>query len=148
MTTESDFWGVVRRHLSPYGRLQRIESHLTATGIPDVAYCLMGNAGWLELKHLNAWPKRSSTTLNVPHLKLEQVLFLEDWTRHPARGHAYGLFQVAQDYLLLTPTTVRRVFERRATEDELLREALVHGAGTFPTIALARVLIKSSQIIF
>ena len=140
MTSESDFWGVVRRHLTPYGRLQRIESHMTALGIPDVAYCLLGSAGWLELKHESEWPRRATTALSIRHLKLEQVLFLEDWTRHPARGSAYGLIQVDRDYLLLDPSMVRRVFERSATREQLIQGARVHGSGTFPTIPLVRVL--------
>ncbi len=149
MTTESDFWSVVRRQLSPYGRLQRIESHLTAQGIPDVAYCLLGSAGWLELKHLEAWPKRATTTIYIKHLKLEQVLFLEDWVRHPSRGQAYALLQVAKDFLLLDPPLVRRVFDRAATREELVQGAVVYGTGTFPTVAVAKALSspkKSAQI--
>lgn len=143
MTSESGFWSVVRQRLSPYGRLQRIESHLTAQGIPDVVYSLLGHSGWLELKHLAAWPKRPTTPLHVPHLKLEQVLFLEDWERHPSRGRAHGLFQVADDYLLLAPAWVRRVHERSATRTDLLAHAAAHGAGSFPTVAVVRALTKN-----
>lgn len=142
MTTESALWHVVRRNLAPYGRLQRIESHLTATGIPDVAYCLLGSAGWLELKHVSAWPKRPTTPLYIKHLKLEQVLFLEDWTRHPSRGHAYALLQVDYDYLLLTPPLVRRLFDRVATRADLTQGAIVHAAGAFPTLAMVKILVK------
>ena len=142
MTSESDFWSVVRRNLSPYGRLVRLESGLTESGIPDVAYCFLGSAGWLELKSVAAWPKRPATPLRIDHLTLEQVLFLETWTRHPSRGQAHGLFRVDRDYLLLDAPLVRAVFERQVTRTQLVERVVVHGVGTFPTIAIVKTLAR------
>ena len=144
MTRESDFWATVRRALTPYGRVVRIESGSTASGIPDVSYCLLGHAGWLELKQVAEWPKRATTPLRIDHLTLEQVLFLEQWAAFPARGRAHGLFRVANDVLLLDAATVRCVFDRTITRADLLTQATVHGTGTFPTLAIVRALTHIS----
>ena len=140
--SESAFWTVVRKHLSPYGRLVRLESGLTEPGIPDVAYCFLGSAGWLELKSVAEWPKRATTPLRIDHLTLEQVLFLETWTRHPSRGQAHGLFRIDHDYLLLDAPLVRAVLERQVMRAQLIKRAVVHGAGIFPTVAIVKALSR------
>lgn len=51
MTESSQVWHVTREHLSPFGRLVRIENRLEI-GFPDVYFCLRGQSGWIELKLL------------------------------------------------------------------------------------------------
>ena len=138
MTSEAQLWSTVKRHLSPHGQFVRIESPLTERGIPDVAYCVRGVTGWLELKELDTWPKRTTTPLRVGHLTLEQMLFLEEWERN--LGSAYGLLQVERDYLLLSVAQVRRVHERLATRAELITEALAFGTGKFPALEVIAAL--------
>jgi hypothetical protein len=47
--TEAHFWAAIRTHI-PEAHWQRIESGLTAAGVPDVNGCYLGHEVWLELK--------------------------------------------------------------------------------------------------
>lgn len=73
MTLESNAWAAVRRALAPYGRLVRVENRVEA-GTPDVAYCLLGVSGWLELK-------------SGAGLEAEQLLWAEEWSRAGGLWH-------------------------------------------------------------
>ncbi len=137
MTSERSLWRTARRQLSSYGLLQRIESPLVR-GIPDVVYCLLGHAGWLELKEVDAWPARATTALNIPSLTLEQVVFSESWSG--AGGSAHLLLQVSRTYLLLDFKMMRKIFERRAVQVEIELTALARGVGRFPKQAVVRTL--------
>lgn len=138
MGSERGLWRTLRANLSPYGRLVRIESE-TEAGISDVAYCINGHAGWLELKEIAGWPKRSSTKVRVPSLTLDQVIFLERWVA--AGGDAYLLLQVDSTYLLLTATAARALWNG-VPRAELENLALVEGTHHLPTLALVRALTK------
>ena len=137
MTAEANLWAALRRGLGPYGALIRVENAL-GSGTPDVAYCLNGCAGWLELKRLIAWPVRPTTPLRVPHLTAEQVLWLEAWVK--ARGSAWCLLQVGGTYLLLDPAMTRALYERRLTQGDLRGGAAVVGGPHLPVAALLRCL--------
>ncbi len=139
MTSERALWSTVRRSLTAYGALVRIESPLVK-GIPDVAYCLLGCAGWLELKELETWPKRPTTALHVPSLVLEQVIFAEAWAS--AKGKAHLLLQVGRAYFLLDPVMMRRIFERLAVRAEIELNAVARGEGRFPRAAVVRSLTR------
>lgn len=138
MTSEAALWSTVRRHLSPYGRLVRIESPLTEVGIPDVCYTLLGHTGWLELKEIPAWPVRETTPLRVPHLRIEQVVFAESWER--AGGRSSFLVQVGREYYLWGPGLARGVLERRVCRAGAVLGALAAGTGYLPTTAILRAL--------
>lgn len=105
MSSERALWVTARRHLTPYGKLVRIEN-AASLGTPDVCYCLLGRMGWLELKEDRA--PRAGKPVRLESLKLEQVLFLEDWER--AGGRAWLLAQLGRSYALLSPTEVRAVW--------------------------------------
>jgi hypothetical protein len=137
VTAEAALWTTLRRGLSPYGVLARVENAL-GSGTPDVAYCLNGHAGWLELKRLVAWPVRPGTPLRVPHLTAEQVLWLEAWVK--ARGAAWCLLQVGGTYMLLDPAMTRGVYERRLTQSDLRGGAAVVGGPHLPVDELLRCL--------
>lgn len=134
--TESNFWGRVCDHLKPYGELERIEN-LVGSGTPDVNYCLRGREGWIELKWLPRWPKRESTIVRFPKLKLTQVLWLE--RRRRAEGRAFLLAQVERDVLLLDGRDARLVYDG-LDRNGLQRAALVVASGTFPTQEILRCL--------
>lgn len=51
MSGEKKFWDYLRFKLRPYGHFERIESHETAIGTPDVDYCIKGYNNKLELKY-------------------------------------------------------------------------------------------------
>lgn len=81
------------------GKVVRIESPLTGSGIPDTIWLLKdtGRVVWVELKYLDSWPVRDKTRINFG-LKTEQALFLYNWCR--AGGCSYILVQIGKDYLL------------------------------------------------
>ncbi len=137
MTSERQLWHTTRRQLSDYGKLQRIESPLVS-GIPDVVYCLLGHTGWLELKEVDDWPVRPTTTLKIPSLTLEQVLFSESWSG--VGGSAHLLLQVSRTYLLLTSSMMRKIFDQKAVRVEIELSALARGVGTFPRRPVVRAL--------
>lgn len=51
---DGGLWPILRDHM-PHVHWQRIESGLTAGGIPDLNGCLRGQEAWLELKGTDAW---------------------------------------------------------------------------------------------
>lgn len=140
MTSERNLWTTTRRHLSPHGRLVRVESPLTEAGIPDVSYCLRGHAGWLELKEVAEWPKRATTPLRIPNLELEQVIFMETWEW--ADGSAHLLLQIEREYLLLSSDVTRGVLERKLTRSDVTTRASAWGRNVFPTAAVVKALTR------
>lgn len=48
---ETKMWNYLGPKLRPYGHFERIESHETAIGTPDVNYCIEGYCNHLELKY-------------------------------------------------------------------------------------------------
>ena len=137
--SERSLWGTLHRNLGPYGVIRRIEN-AAGIGTPDVVYCLKGRAGWLELKNLHSWPVRPATPLRVPHLTIEQVLWLEEWVA--TQGRADTLLQVDRTYLLLDPVVTRRLFERALTQADIRAEAKVVGENRLPTQELLKWLTR------
>ncbi len=97
MPRESNSWAYVRRQLSLFGVLVRVENSI-AVGFPDVIYCLFGVCGLLEMKATAA------------SLTLEQVLFAEGW--FAAGGLCHTLLHADREWHLLDPPGTRRLFER------------------------------------
>lgn len=132
-------WATVKRALDPYGVLVRIESPMTG-GIPDVAYCLGGVAGWIELKYLSAWPLRATSPIVLPKLTSAQVEFINRWEKR-GRGRAWVLLQVASDYALLNPSITSSVYRREMNAEELRADATLFSAGMFAAVPFARALM-------
>ena len=137
MTLESNLWRNVHHKLSLFGVLKRIENKVDL-GTPDVAYLLRRpkqdkpTAGWLELKCLTDFPSKPNTPLNIEHLTLEQVMFLEEWTR--SGGNAFMLLQVRDCHFLCDASTTRGIYKRVIVRRQLINEALVSSTlGGFPT---------------
>lgn len=139
---ERTLWAAMRKAVEPYAVLVRVESPISP-GIPDVAYCIRGcgASGWLELKYLKAWPTRPASTVNIPTLTREQVLFAETW--HGAGGRAALLLQVGYWYGLLPPAAMRAVLDRQLTQAQMAGFTLGVGETTvFPAAALVARLRK------
>ncbi len=51
---ETRFWKFLGPKLKKYGHFDRIESHETAIGTPDINYCINGYTNNLELKFTNS----------------------------------------------------------------------------------------------
>lgn len=130
--------------LSPYGRLVRVENP-AAPGTPDVYYSFPGGRrGWIELKHLDDWPMRHDTPIRIPHLTLDQVMWMEEETR--MGGRAFLLLQIRRHYLLLLPPTVRLVWSCQLNGPELIFSALVVEEGSFPALEVAQFLRSINPI--
>jgi hypothetical protein len=139
--SEHSLWNQLRTHLTPFGRLVRVENRCEP-GTPDVAYCLSARdrvamvSGWIELKAVKA-PARPDTPVKFRELTLEQVVWLENWP-----GHAWLLARVDREYLLLRKWYVRRAYDG-ATLGQLRKVAAVHSGPRFPTAALLDALTGS-----
>jgi hypothetical protein len=130
--SEPALWRQLRAHLTPFGRMVRVENSCEP-GTPDVAYCLQNRvtgrfaSGWIELKHINDWPARPGTPTRFEELTLEQVLWIENWP-----VNAWLLARVKMTYMLFPRLEVRRVFEGLPRRELLDRAAMV-GGPRFPT---------------
>lgn len=111
MTPEKSLWIKVKKGLSPYLRMQRLEDRYSK-GVPDVLYAgprpgalsntsprvHMGQIGLLELKVRKEWPKRPGTPVRLTKWTKDQ----QAW--HKLFGslgqYVWLLLQVEQDYLL------------------------------------------------
>jgi len=71
-------------------------------GTPDVEFV----GGWIELKSLRAWPKRTATPVAVRSWTAQQ----RAWhvRRHAAGGHVWVLLRVGTDWLLFLGTDAAR----------------------------------------
>jgi hypothetical protein len=130
------------KNIRPYGLLYPIETP-GVKGRPDYAYALRyqkrTTEGWTEIKWLEKWPKRVSTSVCVASLKLEQVLWHEK--HHALGGRVSTLLQVGRStFLLLTAPVLRLLFERKLTTAELIMQARVYSADGFPTIEILKAL--------
>ncbi len=95
---ESGLWRFLRTKLKGYWEPVRIEN-LVGIGTPDVYYTLTnGTMGWLELKHVDNWPKRQSTVIKIDHFTSEQ----RNWIRRHGQlgANVFLLLRVEKDYLL------------------------------------------------
>ena len=139
MASEAALRAMVKAQLGPFGSLERVENKCNV-GTPDICYALRWRGttlqGWLELKHLAAWPARPATPTRLG-IRPEQLLWAEAWC-----GTVHLLAQIGREYLLLPPGQLRRAHEGLPRE-ELCRVALVVGQ-PFPTKALLEALAKAA----
>jgi hypothetical protein len=144
--SEAAYWNdIVRPHLSPFGILKRVENAIDV-GTPDVSYCLRQSAstraatGWLELKHIDALPARSATSVRIDHLTLEQVLWGEAWVG--AGGRCWMLLRAGGYHMLLKPPVPRYIFSGVLNAAELMRSAEVCAARKFPAGRILKALTE------
>ena len=147
MGSEQALWKMTRGKLSPFGVLKRVENSLDS-GTPDFSYCLrfpiysrIHHSGWMELKHADAWPTRTSTPLDLPHLTREQIAWCKSWSQ--AGGSVFLLLQVANEYMLFRSTHMATV-QAGCTRDRLreLAASCAYGFDRFPTSEIMRRLCE------
>ena len=104
--SERHFWQKVRKGLSPFLRMQRIEDRFSK-GIPDLLFAgpkhtndKVGRFGLIELKYLRAWPKRKETIVWLPEWKPEQKAWFQLFGE--IAHDVFLLLQAEKSYFLYT----------------------------------------------
>lgn len=99
--------------------------NLCLPGTPDVN-CMYG---WLELKRIDDWPKRETTTVRCEHFKPEQKIFLQDHCELGGRAYLLLLIDKTQEWLLLRGDVAARILGR-CTQQQLRDNSLAIWRGT------------------
>lgn len=110
---ESGFWEQLRSSMRGYWEAQRIESS-TGEGIPDVFYTIPGQHGWIELKNLQAMPKRPTTPVKIRHFEALQKHWLAKHGK--LGGNCWLLVKAAKEWFLFGYWQVYEVEEWTADE--------------------------------
>ena len=96
--SESNMWRVLRPAFSGVNEhAVRVENAIES-GTPDANVSFDGYEGWIELKHLDAWPTRSEAIVQVRKFTPQQRLWLD--RRFRINGSAHLLMRVGDDWLL------------------------------------------------
>jgi hypothetical protein len=96
---EATLRNYVRKGLHAKGILTTHHEDMLNAGVPDLSYSGAGVHGWIELKWLEAWPKRAATVVKIAHYTKEQKHFL--LSRGRAGGRCWLLLRVEKDHLLI-----------------------------------------------
>jgi penicillin-binding protein-related factor A (putative recombinase) len=108
---EQKAWDVFKRHTDAAAlRLWRVEN-ITVQGMSDlIGINRIGTAFFIEMKALDAWPKRESTKPLKNVFEPGQVPFMKEWRSYG--GESYLLLRVGQDeWFLLNPKDVMELVE-------------------------------------
>lgn len=111
---EATLRNYVRKGLHAKGILTTHHEDLLNAGVPDLSYSGNGVNGFIELKWLEAWPKREDTTVRIPHYTKEQKHFL--LTRGRAGGRCWLLLRVGREHLLFDHESAQYVGELHRAE--------------------------------
>ena len=104
---EATLRNYVRKGLHAKGVLTTHHEDMLNAGILDLSYSGGGVHGWVELKWLEAWPKREDTIVRIPHYTKEQKYFL--LTRGRAGGRCWLLLRVGKQHLLFDHEGAQKV---------------------------------------
>lgn len=119
MSGEKKLWESLRPKLKPYGHFDRIESHETAIGTPDVDYCIKGYSNKLELKH--------TAKENRCHLRASQCGWFK--ARVKAGGQPWLLLEAnirdTRGYALIAGSDVPALVHTRDVKDWLMAATMV-----------------------
>ena len=108
--------------------IQSIEDKFTS-GIPDLNLCADGQEVWVELKIIDEWPVRPTTTLGskLDHLTKEQIVWMRK--RKKYGGHVFLFLKVAatREYFLFYGEDAQKVKECTAATAYALAPAYWNG---------------------
>lgn len=97
--SETNMWRNMRKRMHPYWEQATRHEDKFASGIADVSFVCNGMHGWLELKKIDAWPKRKNTIVRCRHYTPEQRNFLRAKGR--AGGNTWLFVKIGREYLLI-----------------------------------------------
>lgn len=100
--SESALWRTMRKRMNPHWNEATRHEDKFASGIADVSFVCGGYHGWMELKQIDAWPKRASTIVRCKHYTDAQRIFLKNKGRYG--GHTWLFVKIARHYLLFNWT--------------------------------------------
>lgn len=108
---EATLRNYVRPRLLKKGILTTHHEDMLNSGIPDLSYSGGAVNGWIELKWLEAWPKRDATIVKIDHYTKEQKHFL--LSRGRAGGRCWLLLRVGdREHLLFDSEAAQSVGEQ------------------------------------
>ena len=106
MSNERTMWAQLRPLLKRSELIfQRIESHSTNAGIPDLVFADGKKVGFIELKFLKDWPKRETTPVRIRTFTPYQRSFLTKWSKFGS-GTCFLLLRVGKKEFLVFDTFV------------------------------------------
>ena len=119
----------MKKNMSEHWEAERVENPI-GPGTPDVYFTLNnGDMGWIELKYLEAFPKRESTTIKIEHYTPQQISFIR---RHGKKGgNVYLFLQVGREYFLLPWKLAVRLGQHELTADDLREESFYWNKGMY-----------------
>ena len=82
MNYESRMWERIRDTVRSVGVATRIESGGLVSGIPDIAYAVRGQSGWIECKSIANPPKRANHSFDIGSLTEVQKKWHLRWSQH------------------------------------------------------------------
>lgn len=126
MALESHVWSRAREKLSPFGMLIRLENAVY-TGTPDVVYCLRKVTGFIETK------------ATIQSLKLEQVMFGEQWALRGGLWHM--LLMADNEWFLFNARGARGLHDRTDFQP------VVRSKGQFPLKPMLMCLSPRSPLV-
>lgn len=119
MSGERRMWKYLGPKLRPFGHFERIESHETAIGTPDVGYCIEGYNNHLELKYTE---KDKGC-----HLRASQCVWFKK--RVKAKGQPWLLLHAnirdTRSYALIAGADVPPLVHTNDVHDWLTRSTMV-----------------------
>ena len=140
MNGEMKMWKYLGPKLRPYGHFERIESHETAIGTPDVDYCIRGYCNHMELKYTEQEKKCI--------LRPSQCAWFKNRVKH--MGQPWLLLQCKirgkRGWVLIPGTNVHQLVHTKDVEDwlragvmvwedKIIIDQLIEFLGTFLVVA-------------
>lgn len=139
---ESSLWAYLKRGMAGRWDACRHED-VSTLGVPDVSFGINhfhadGRVnGWIELKSLDAWPKRPSTTVRIG-LSAHQFRWLR--RRGHQGGNCWVFLRVGREYLLFGRSQFAKL--QGSTAEGLRDVATGRWRGSIDFDDLARILAR------
>ncbi|MCK9597672.1 MAG: hypothetical protein M0R06_01450 [Sphaerochaeta sp.] len=106
--TEKSLWRYLQVNMKGRWDACRHEDGVTV-GVPDVSYGINGRNGWIELKVMNDYPKRTKF-LDIKNLTGDQRHWINN--RYRRGGSCWILLKVKHDYVLFSGRVVFEIGQR------------------------------------